>query len=183
MKKGQFSQYNWVECRSNDSLHKLLMRCPEFIIGKCLVISSFDSGPLMASPEELAKGWRQIGDLVIAPRIEHVEELPYDQHDEWSVFTSYTQPAITETFVNDGLFQLADPSSLLEDAVAATPIDADIVGAKYRVERLSERQQLFWEQIMRTEPESWVGNGDRLMFVTRNAELFTSVLLALRGAQ
>ena len=93
------------------------------------------------------------------------------------------EPAITETFVNDGLFRLADPSSLVDEAIAAVPVGADLVGARYLGELLSERQRLFWEQINRTNPETWVGNGHRLMFASRNAEIFRRVFVALRNSE
>jgi hypothetical protein len=172
---GKFSRYMWIECSSGSSMSVLLEQYPDFITGKCLVISSFDSGPLRATSDELARGWKQAGDLVIVPYVSEVSELPYDQYDEWALFTSYVEPSITDTFVNSGLFQLRSPSSLVEEALAATPVGADLAGARYRSDLLAERQHLFWHQMLRTNPESWVGNGERFMFVTQNAEYFERV--------
>jgi hypothetical protein len=133
--------------------------CPDFVIGKCLIITSFDSGPLRVSAEELAKGWREIGNLVIVPRVQSTEELPYDQYDEWLVFPNYAEPEVPETFVNSGLFRLAHFSTLEAEATAAVPNGADILGARYRAGLLAERQERFWDLIVRVNPETWIGNG------------------------
>jgi hypothetical protein len=180
METGSYEDYGWLECVDDGSLHRVLKLCPEFVIGKCLVITSFDSGPLRVSPEELAKGWRQLGKLAVIPHVQDTEELPYDQYDEWLVFPKYAEPEVTETFVNSGLFRLVHSSALEAEAIAAVPNGADIQGARYRAGLLAERQERFWELILRVNPETWIGNGECFMFVSRNSELCRRVLAALQ---
>lgn len=177
METGVVGQFRWLES-ADSHFRKMLKLCPEVLIGKCLVISCFDSGPLRATEEELAKGWQQQGDLVIVPRVNSVSDLPYDNYDEWYIFPNYTNPEITEVFVNAPM-TLKSPESLLTDYIAAGQ-QADVVGARNYAQDSAEHQLLFWHEITGIGPESYIGCGDQLIFASQNPELFNAVLKALK---
>jgi hypothetical protein len=177
MKTGLVGQFRWLESTDSDFL-KILRLSPEVLIGKCVVISCFDSGPLRATEEEIAKGWQQQGDLVIVPCVDSISDLPYDNYDEWYVFSEETNPEIPDVFVNECL-TLRSQESLVAEAVAAMGPQTDIVGVKYFASVSEERQLQFWDQLDRISPESYIGAGDQLVFVSRNAHLFDLVLRAL----
>ena len=178
METGMVGQFNWLESTESDFL-KILKLCPEVLIGKCLVISCFDSGPLRAAEEEHVKGWQQQGDLVIVPHVNSVSDLPYDNYDEWYIFSNYTNPEITEVFVNAPM-TLRSPESLLTDYIAAAGQQVDVVGARHYAQDSAEHQLLFWQEITRIGPESYIGCGDQLIFASQNPELFNAVLKALK---
>ena len=56
MFEGKFENYKWLETKSF-SIHNLINVCPEVLKDKFLVISSFDSGPLIPTENESKKGW------------------------------------------------------------------------------------------------------------------------------
>jgi len=182
MDTGRIAEYEWLEEieGSGHNLRRLIQECPEVFLEKCIVITSFDSGPLIATKEELEKGWEQHGDVVVIPRLEMLRDLPFDQNDEMYVFHNYTKPEIPETFVNDGIFRLASAESYMNEAIATMGSDTDIIGAKYRAERLSKRQNIFWDQLRKCKAESFIGNGHRLSFVSRDSSVFSAVLSVLK---
>ena len=174
---GRMGHYDWLESVESD-FSKILKLCPQVLIGKCVVISCFDSGPLHATPEEINQGWRQEGDLVIVPCVHSVKDLPHDLYDEWYVFSADTSPDIADVFVNECL-TLRSKESLVADAIAAMGVQADIVGAKYFASASEERQLQFWHQLDQIKPESYIGAGDQLIFVSHDANLFDDVRKAL----
>jgi hypothetical protein len=181
MESGRVGEYEWVESHSFD-LGKLLKNYPEAVVGKYVVISSFDSGPLEPSPEEVAKGWHKRGELLMTTRVSGASELPFEQYDEWYVFPQATVPKIAEVFVNYGDFTLTPPDQFVQRA-ATTGAQADLVGAKHLASQLAERQLLFWEQLRECKPESFIADGNVFMFVCRNSELFRNVRNAISSTE
>ena len=177
---GNWHDYQWLECVGL-SISAVLQSCPEALIERCIVVSSFDSGPLKPTAEEVSKGWRQSGDLLIVPRIRETGELPLDQYDEWYVFATETIPSTIEVFVNDPRFTLLAPAALAAKTLADAAISSqpDLVGAGRHaaelVEFLIERQSVFWRQIGVLNPESYISDGDRFILVTRLPELFAKI--------
>ena len=178
MESGRLDKYHWVESASFD-VSKILRSCPEVVLGKFVIITAFDSGPLTLSPEAIARGWCKHGDLAVTSQISSVAELPFDDNDEWYVFPQYTLPQISETFVNDGIFRLASPDNFVRNAIAILVDQADLVGAKHLANRLAERQQIFWEQLRASNAESFIADGNTFMFASSNAELFERVTKAI----
>jgi hypothetical protein len=174
MDTGRVEQFYWLESVESD-FPKILKLCREVLIGKCVVISCFDSGPLQATKEELAEGWQQLGDLVIVPRVDAVNDLPFDNYDEWYIFPTYTIPEITQVFVNAPM-TLRIPELLLHDYHA----HGDAVGARRYAEQEAATQLMLWHEIKRINPESYLGFGDQLIFVSQNPDSFSTVLRALQ---
>ena len=65
---GQHNAYQWL-VSDNFSINSLLKRSPEVLIGKYLVITAFDGGPLTPNPEEAKGGWIVYGSTLRSPVI------------------------------------------------------------------------------------------------------------------
>ncbi|MGA2218276.1 MAG: hypothetical protein ABSG51_09330 [Terracidiphilus sp.] len=82
---GSNGKYSWLV--TEDSLSDILRVYPDVVVGKQLVVTSFDSGPLPLSDEEKAAGWESRGGIAYSPRVVSVNGLPHDDsYDEWYVF-------------------------------------------------------------------------------------------------
>jgi hypothetical protein len=150
MYTGEHQAYYWIE-HPDVLFHTLISEFPELVLDRYLIITSFDSGPLVLG--ELDRGWHKHGDLAISPRISNTMEIPYDQYDEWYIFQ--TLPALTvfnryQVFVNYVGFSLQSPM-------------------------FKELQEMFWNQLEEILPEAFVAGGDNLLLVTKNLELFKKI--------
>jgi hypothetical protein len=173
---GQAGEYRWL-ATGRYVLHDLLEACPEAVLGKCLVVSSFDSGHLVPTPKELKKGWLVHGRLAVLPRVAAIGELPHDLYDEWYIFASPTLPKIAEIFVNYGGFTLR-PMSVAEEFERARNSVGAIADLKM-IQQEFDRQQgvidSFWAQMEQVRPESYISDGDNLIFATSDPKLFERV--------
>ncbi len=165
---GSHGQYEWLV---TDQQFDLLQISPDVVLGKYVAITSFDSGPLVLTDEEKAAGWESRGKVAYSPKVQNVASLPRAGYDEWYIFrdpsdlgTSHLAENVFEVpqeqghvsvFVNYG-FALHPP----ERAGLAT---------------------LFWPQIERIRPESYIADHDYLTFVSVNKTLFSSVLDAIKA--
>lgn len=173
---GQFGDYHWLVTRRFD-LQQMLDTCQEAFLHKCLVVSAFDSGSLAPTAAELRAGWKVAGRLAILPVVHAVGELPHDQYDEWYVFAFPTSPEIPETFINYGGFTL-EPISVrreLERAQNSVGAQADVKMIQQRAEKQQELLDLFWAQLERVHPETYIGDGDNFILVTTDSQLFEKV--------
>jgi hypothetical protein len=180
MKFGTEGEYRWL-IKTDFDFFDLLENCPDSVLGKCLAIASFDSGPYRLTEAELAGGWEQHKELALIPRVADVRTLRYDQYDEWYLFQGYAVPDINDVFVNDGIFELTPLNEYVEEGVAILGANADLVGLRHRIAIIGQRQQLFWEQLRRTNAESYVAQGNRFAFVTRDHKLFEQVAALIRS--
>jgi hypothetical protein len=145
---GKRNEYGWVEWEWRSRfLTDLLPVFPQLVIGQYLVNTSFDSGSLSLSPEEINRGWHKHNDLALSPVIKDVSEIPYCHYSEWYVFSSPVTFDDYESFINYGGFSL----ELLE---------------------FRELQERFWQQLERLAPETFLAEGDNLICVTRDMNLF-----------
>ncbi len=166
---GARGPYWWLTASEQD-MGSLLATCPRLVMDKYLAVTSFDSGPLALSEEEIAAGWRGCNGIAYSPKVLSVEKLPHELYDEWYVFQSPAELGqawkddLTEApsrsghvaiFVNYGGFGLfSSPANSLID--------------------------LFWRQLVEIQPESFIANGDLLNFVTRDKDLFAAVFANLK---
>ena len=128
-------------------------KCPELVLGKHLVNTSYDSGHLCLSEAEQESGWRMVGRLAHSPRIRSTDEIPHDQFDEWLVFD---QPVVVEkfeTFVNYYGFSPSDE------------------GWDW-----GERES-FWSQVLRLNPLHVIGENDAVYVVSRDKDLISRLRL------
>lgn len=96
------------------------------------------------------------------------EQLPTDGFDEWYVDTRWPVEFTPLVFINFGDFSLAEPC----DSVANGEPTWDRAAAGAARDQILERQAQFWEQLARLAPLTYLGDGDRLVCVTRDASLF-----------
>jgi hypothetical protein len=142
---GRHNDYYWIQWEGA-FLNTLLRHVPDIVLGRYLVNTSFDSGSLTLSDEEQQQGWRTVGVLTYSPRITDLWEVPHDQYDEWLVFSKPCEVQTWQPLVNHCGVSLTDPDC-----------EAD--------------QQKLWSQLESARPESYLAEGDRLFFITRNQQL------------
>jgi len=83
LKVGSEGLYEWLV---SDQQFDLLQLCPEIALGKYIAITSFDSGPLVLTNEEIAAGWESRGNIAYSPKIQDIASLPRAEYDEWYIF-------------------------------------------------------------------------------------------------
>jgi hypothetical protein len=142
---GSHCGYYWIQWEKA-SLGRLLCELPQIVLGHYLVNTSSDSDNLALSEAELAEGWRAVGNLAYSPQIADVTSVRHEQFEEWLVFPAPMKVASWEAVVNYCGWSLTDRSY-------------DWIHAK------------LWGQLERFHPESFLAQGERLIFITRNAYL------------
>jgi hypothetical protein len=151
MKTGKNGNYYWIEWQDrNKFLKDLLSEFPQLVLGKHLVNTSFDSGSLSLSPEEINQGWFARNKFTFSPQITNVESISGYGYDEWYIFDSPKTFDNCEVFINYWLFSL----------------DYAMPG---------EIQNSFWKQLESLNPESYIAEGDNLICATRNENLFNQI--------
>jgi len=133
------------------SITDLWRQFPEFVVGKCLVNTSFDSGFLMLSDLEKKDGWRMIGKFAHSPLIRSIDQIPHDQYDEWLVFAQPMQVEEFESMVNYCRF---------------TPIDFD----------WDEKREHFWQQIVRLNPLHVIAENEGIYLISRDEHLVNRIM-------
>ena len=174
LKTGSRGPYLWLTTELE--MIPFLRGCPQVVLGKYIVITSVDSGILRVGEEEKAKGWESRGEVGYSPRISSIEELPLrfliDEHyHEWLIFDAP-----------------ADLGYLFRGNVFIEPLRQGMVAAfvNYRIdlsksdEASKDLLNLFWDQLERIQPESYLADGDDfLTFASRDKDLFDRVRGAL----
>jgi hypothetical protein len=155
MVTGTRGAYQWIVWESQ-FLSDLAAAVPDIVRGKYVAITAFDSGRFLPTREMTGQGWSYHLGVAYSPPVEHRIDLPYDQYDEWYVFRSPARIGYPEVFVNYGGFRLDRPEAEVERRAMA---------------------ERFWRQLETLQPESYLAEGDFLIFVTRNPVLFGEVLV------
>ena len=149
---GEHHDYSWVEWDERGAfLRDLLQAFPQLVVGKYLVNTSFDSGPLPLTESETRSGWTKDNGLTLSPVINSVKLIPFDQYDEWYVFESPQRFSGYEVFVNYGGFSLHHE------------LYADVAVR-------------FWDQLSVIQPETYLSEGDNLICVTRDKILHNQMI-------
>ena len=147
MQSGHHQGYYWAQWDGAGVVFStLLHRLPDIALGRYLINTSYDSGSLPLSDEEQQQGWYSLGDLTYSPPISDVLAIPHDQFDEWLVFPEPKEIHSWKPLVNYSGFSLIDPD-------------------------YEPFQRELWSQIEVVRPESYLSDGDRLIFVTCNQHL------------
>lgn len=141
------------------------------LLGKYLVITVFDGGPLTPNPEDAKNGRTVYGNTLRSPRIVSTDSLPHAGYDEWYTFAEPRKLDNPNIFVNYGGWDLRDPSYPLQGIEPTW----DIVGIKYEIEYFTEVQEKFWSQLEQFSPELYIADRDRFSFATQNHGLFEAV--------
>lgn len=145
MTSGCHQDYYWIQWE-RAFLRTLLRRVPSIVLGRYLINTSYDSGRLTLSDDERQQGWRSAGPLTYSPRISDVLAIPHDQFDEWLAFSRPTEIQSWKPLVNYCGLSLTDTN-------------------------YESLQEELWEKIESVRPESYLAEGDRLIFITSHREL------------
>lgn len=156
---GSEGLYEWLV---TDQQFDLLQGCPEVVLGKYVAITSIDSSPLSPTEKEVGAGWRSRGKIAYSPQVRSVEEIPSDGWDEWYIFDKPVDLGVSHLAEN--VFEVPQEpghvSVLVNYGFALSPPERASLAT------------LFWAQIARTCPDSYVADNDYLTFVSANKTLF-----------
>ena len=136
--------YFWLEDASL-FISDLLRLVPDVVVGKYLIVTSFDSGPLNLENTDFQRGWLQRDELAINPSVISTSDMPNDEYDEWYVFLKPPVLEDFDVFVNYGSFCLQDPVQLLADGETSEALNL-----------IRDLQRDFWDQLELKVPESYV---------------------------
>lgn len=161
---GVHGEYRWLETPAH-TIYDVLQICPAVAANKNVVISSFESGPLHPTSEELRRGWRVNGRTVHIPVGDNIAAIPFEIFDEWYIFSSAAPEIDFKVFVKFDWFTLGPAQALYTRK-----------GNAFDLKRI---QRLFWQEMEQVRPESYLARGNRLKFVTQNAANFNLVLRGL----
>jgi hypothetical protein len=165
---GLQGDYEWLV---TDDDFDLLELCPEVVLGKYVAVTSVDSGEFLPADEETASGWQSRGRIAYSPKIKNAEDVPHDGWDEWYIFDNPT---------NLGTSHLADNIFEVPQEQGHVSVFVNYCFALHPPERGAGLADLFWPQIERIRPESYVADNDYLTFVSMNKALFANVHNAVK---
>ncbi len=143
----------------------LLQLCPEVVLGKYVAITSIDSGPLVPTEKEIAAGWQTRGGIGYSLRIASAEDVPRAGWDEWYIFKNLTD--LGTSYLKKNSFEIPQEAGSLVVFVnyCFTPHQPE----------MEDLASVFWQQLERLRPETYVADNDYLSFVTMDQELFAKV--------
>jgi hypothetical protein len=166
---GFHGSYQWLATRQYQ-IRDFLRACPMAFLGKYVAVTSLDSGPLYPSEEEKIAGWQSRNGIAYSPQVQLPEQLPHGGFDEWYIFDS---PKDLGQIWRGAVFETPKAAGHITDFVNIgdfAPHNADLQG----------RLSLFWEQLERIQPESYVADGNAfLTFVSRDKQIFAAVCRAM----
>jgi hypothetical protein len=165
---GSHGHYEWLV---TDEDFDLLQLCPEVVLGKYVAVTSFDSGQFVPTEKEAAAGWRSSEKIAYSPKIEIAGELPRDGWDEWYIFKNPTY--LGTSYLHENIFEVQqEPGRLL-------------VFVNYNfaphLSDMGDFPSMFWQQMERVSPESYLADNYFLSFVSMNKPLFASVHDAVKA--
>ncbi len=164
---GSQGLYEWLV---TDQEFDLLKVCPEVVLGKYIAITSIDSGPLVPSEEETAAGWESRLEIAYSPRIQDVQGLPRAGWGEWYIFDNPTDLGTSHLAGN--VFEVPQQQGHISVFVN--------YNFALHQQEMKDLATLFWQQIERIRPESYVGDNNYLNFASVNKTLFANVRAALK---
>jgi hypothetical protein len=161
---GVQGEYRWLETSAHE-VYDVLQVCPAVAANKNIVITSFDAGPLHPTSEEMERGWRVAGRSLYIPVGDNVSSIPFEIFDEWYIFSGDAAEREYKSFVKHDWFTLGPAQALYTRN-----------GNAFDLRRM---QRWFWQEMETARPESYLGRGNRLKFVTSNGNHFNMVLRGL----
>ena len=163
---GKKQNYHWLV--ASEEIRGAIDLVIEHHQQQYLHITSFDSGPLKLTREELELGWNQESSVSLSPRLHNELAIPHDQYDEYYLSRDKLEfPSNLEVFVNYGAFTLAHPDELTKND--------DPTWERKRFDFLYPFQDRFWQQLNIIEPESYVAIGDHDIFVSKNESFIKAI--------
>jgi hypothetical protein len=164
---GSQGLYEWLV---TDQQFDLLQICPEVVLGKYIAITSIDSGPLVPTDEETAAGWETRGKIAYSPKVQNIKGLSRAGWDELYIFDNPTD--LGTSHLEENVFEVPQEQGHVS-------VFVNYCFALHQPE-MKDLATLFWQQIARIRPESYVADNDYLNFVSMNKTLFASVRDAVK---
>ena len=165
---GSQGPYQWLV---TDQDFDLLQIYPDVVLGKYIAVTSFDSGPLMPTEEEKAAGWESRGKIAYSPKVQNIVSLPRADYDEGYIFDAPIDLGISH--LGENVFEVPQEHGHVSDFVN--------YGFALDPPQRASLATLFWPQMMRIRPESYVADNDYLTFVSANKALFSRVVDAVKA--
>jgi len=163
---GSQGLYEWLV---TDQQFDLLQICPEIVLGKHVAVTSFDSGALVLNETEKAAGWQSRGKIAYSPRVQAVENLPRAGWDEWYIFPKPTDLGVSH--LEENIFEMPEEHGHV----------SVFVNYPFALHLADDLATLFWRQMERIRPESYMADNDYLNFVTADKTLFGAVRDAVKA--
>ena len=169
LQTGSTNGFQWLV--STDRQFDVLECCPDVVLGKCVAITSFDSGPLGLTEAQRSAGWVSQEGIAYSPKIQDANMVPQAYFSELYVFGAPTSlGALSEPKKN--IFE----SEMQPGQVHAfVNFDFGFHDAEY-----AELARMFWQQLGWMKAESYLAENDYVIFATANPELFARVYEGLR---
>ena len=170
---GVRGEYQWLTCGNDVYMGTIVRQCPEIVLGRCLVVTSIDSGTPSLTEAQKQAGWKSDRGAVYSIQIQSANELFYQRdgpddpgYDEWWIFEKRVD--------------LGDVTLRYASAGPGTPKPSGaivFVNYPFRIddgEPLYQGLRIFlWNQVENLRPESYIADGrDCLTFITRNPRWF-----------
>ncbi len=166
---GSPGEYEWLV---TDADFDIVQLCPEIVLGKYVAVTSIDSGQLKPTEKETAAGWQSRANIAYSPNIGDPQQLPRAGWDEWHIFTT---PADLGTgHLGENVFEVPQEQGHLSVLV-------NYGFALHLPQRAKDLIDLFWAQMARVRPESYLADNDQLTFVSMNKALFAGVRDAVQA--
>lgn len=168
---GTHGAFQWLS--TDTELEPFLRLCPDAVLGKCIAITSTDSGFLFLDEQLKSQGWESRQNIAYSPRIQSIDLLPHDGYDEWYVLEEPRD------------LGHAHDSNVFETPPAPGRVQVFVNYCGFSLDKLEHRSlaDIFWKQLEFVNPESYLADGsDFLIFVTRNSALFRTVCDVLKNS-
>ena len=170
METGSRGSFFWLTA-TEYQLHDVITSCPEVVLSKYIAVTSFDSGSLVPNEDETVAGWQSRGGIAYSPKVESVDKLPHDVYDEWYVFNA---PRDLGHLYQGNIFETSMKAGQVAAFVNYGP------GFSLKNSEAKDLTDLFWLQLERIRPQTFISDGDILNFVTCDKQIFAAVCAALR---
>jgi len=165
---GSEGHYEWLV---TDQQFDLLQLCPEVVLGKYVAITSIDSGALVPTDKEAAAGWESRGKIAYSPKIQNVEDIRSEGWDEWYIFNNPTD--LGTSHLGENIFEAPKGQGHVSVFVNHN--------LAFHLSEMKSLATLFWQQIARIQPESYVADNEYLNFVSANKAFFARVRAAIEA--
>jgi hypothetical protein len=141
---GRYKNYYWLKSESIEQ-RDVLEKSMNFLVGKYLAVTAFDSGELSLSWEDVEAGWKANDRIAYSPKLteSEIDYIPYFGFDEWYFLESDKLIEAPIVFVNF--------------------IEFDISG--------DDTTRGFWDQIDQVNPYAYIADGIGLTVVTKDKDL------------
>jgi hypothetical protein len=164
---GSEGLYEWLV---SDQQFDIVQLCPDIVLGKYVAVTSIDSSQLVPTENEAAAGWQSRGGIAYSPQVLSADGIPSAGWDEWYIF---------DKPVDLGTSHLAENIFEVPQERGHVSVFVNYGFALHPAER-AKLASLFWPQMARIRPDSYVADNDYLTFVSANKTVFSSVLKAVK---